>query len=111
MADDAIDPSSGYGLSMYDSAAFPTQAAGNIYLYGAVPFKGKLKSGQGKCIWVTTTLLGRALVPDEGYENPDGSPLQIDTDYLGKIRNKKDLAPGPFALMEVSEFILHTLFK
>jgi alpha-N-arabinofuranosidase len=45
---------------------------------------------------VTTDLLGRALTPDVPFENPDGTPLQIDTDYFGKPRDGNNPFPGPF---------------
>jgi hypothetical protein len=44
---------------------------------------------------VTTDLLGRAKTPDLRYEQPDGSPYRIDTDYLGRKRNPADPFPGP----------------
>jgi alpha-N-arabinofuranosidase len=45
---------------------------------------------------VTTELLGKAKIPELPYENPDGSPLKIDTDYFGKQRNEANPTPGPF---------------
>jgi alpha-N-arabinofuranosidase len=45
---------------------------------------------------VTTELLGKAKVPDCTYENGDGSPLILATDYFGKKRNRKNPFPGPF---------------
>ena len=45
---------------------------------------------------MTTELLGKAKTPDMPYENPDGSPLKIDTDYFGKQRNETNPTPGPF---------------
>jgi hypothetical protein len=45
---------------------------------------------------VTASLLGRAKVPNLAYENPDGSPLKIDTDYFGEKRNTEVPSPGPF---------------
>ncbi len=38
---------------------------------------------------VTTEPLGTAEVPQAHFEDYDGSPLIIDTDYFGKKRNKK----------------------
>jgi arylsulfatase A len=46
---------------------------------------------------ITTEMLGRALVPDMAYENADGSPLQVDTDYSGTTRKLSNPFPGPFA--------------
>ena len=45
---------------------------------------------------VTTELLGKAEVPGVLFENPDGSPLTIDTDYFGKSRNAARPTAGPF---------------
>ena len=45
---------------------------------------------------VTTDLLGKAVIPGLPYENPDGSPLEIDTDYFGKKRNMSNPSSGPF---------------
>ena len=49
---------------------------------------------------VTTNLLGKAKIPNQPYENFDGSPIKIDTDYFGKKRDVGNPFPGPF---EVSE--------
>jgi alpha-N-arabinofuranosidase len=45
---------------------------------------------------VTSALLGRAAIPDLPYEQPDGSAIRIDTDYLGKSRSESNPSPGPF---------------
>ena len=45
---------------------------------------------------MTTELLGKAKIPNLPYENPDGSPLAIDTDYFGKKRDAGNPFPGPF---------------
>jgi alpha-N-arabinofuranosidase len=45
---------------------------------------------------VTTKLLGHAKIPGLPYENPDGSPLRLDTDYFGRPRDPKNPFPGPF---------------
>jgi hypothetical protein len=37
-----------------------------------------------------------AKVPDCAYENPDGSPLRVSTDYFGQKRSAKNPFPGPF---------------
>lgn len=51
---------------------------------------------KGKHPLVTTELLGKALTPNTPFENADGSPIVIDTDYFGQSRNKKNPFPGPF---------------
>jgi len=43
-------------------------------------------------------MLGKALMPMQAFENPDGTPLRIDTDYFGKQRNEKNPFPGPFEI-------------
>lgn len=45
---------------------------------------------------VTTDLLGNAKIPDLPYEQPDGQPYKLDTDYFGKDRGPNPF-PGPFA--------------
>ncbi len=45
---------------------------------------------------VTSSLLGKAVIPDCGFENADGSPLEIDADYFGRGRDPYHPFPGPF---------------
>jgi hypothetical protein len=114
------------GLAPYDKATRPMQMAGNVFLKGAQPAKSEkdplvltnfdpemklVEEKDGMYLHITldnalmekqtrplitTELLGRAKVPDLPYEQPDGSPLRIDTDYLGKKRSDKNPTPGPF---------------
>ena len=42
------------------------------------------------------TQLGNAAIPNLPYEQPDGTPLRVDTDYFGKVRNEANPTPGPF---------------
>ena len=49
-----------------------------------------------KTALVTTEMLGQAKIPGLPYENPDGSPLKVDTDYFGKPRSGESPAAGPF---------------
>ncbi len=44
---------------------------------------------------ITTEILGRAKIPDMPFENPDGTAIRIDEDYLNADR-EKDPTPGPF---------------
>jgi hypothetical protein len=41
-------------------------------------------------------LLGKARIPNAAYENPDGTPIQTDTDYFGNKRSSPNPTPGPF---------------
>jgi hypothetical protein len=119
------DRSAGFGLWVYDSRPYPLFTGGNIYCNGARPYSKEandvrlpglnpkvriVEEGQSAYLhltWdpamhspnatlVTTELLGIAKVPGLAYENPDGSPLKVDTDYFGKRRNKVNPTPGPF---------------
>ncbi|HBG66145.1 MAG TPA: hypothetical protein DDW78_06705 [Treponema sp.] len=44
---------------------------------------------------VCTETLGKAFEPEQGFENPDGSPICFDTDFFGNKRPENPL-PGPF---------------
>jgi hypothetical protein len=116
---------SSLGLWGYDGREFPLQTGGNVYYWGAEPCaretgptvvagadpKVKLVQQGDRCIlqispgpelkevrtaFVTTELLGKARIPGLSYENADGSPLKVDTDYLGKPRHPANPTPGPF---------------
>lgn len=45
---------------------------------------------------VTTELLGKTTISDLRFEQADGSPIRIDKDYSGHLRNPKSPFPGPF---------------
>ncbi len=49
---------------------------------------------------VTTALLGKAQIPGLPFEQADGTPYRLDTDYFGKPRNAANPFPGPFELPE-----------
>lgn len=114
----------GYGLNIYDNTELPMFVDGNVYFNGALPFGKETNSVMLpefdpkiriteeddyvsliimmdksvkalKTRIITTADLGRALVPDQAYENPDSSPLTIDTDYFGNIRNSGRTSSGP----------------
>ena len=113
-------------LSVYDGVPLPMTMEGNVFLNGAKPCKFEehplvnadfdpglqlaakagglyleFKFDQG---WiderarklVTSAMLGKAAIPDLPYEQPDGSAIRIDTDYLGKSRSESNPSPGPF---------------
>lgn len=113
-------------LRPYDKATLPVWMDGNVFLAGARPSqfeKGpivnlsfipslKLVQKHNHFIlqmrfdrtWtanttrklVTTELLGDAIIPDLPFEQPDGTPISINTDYSGKSRNEANPTPGPF---------------
>lgn len=113
------------GLDGYDKVTLPMQIEGNVYYNGAKPYLKETNclekaefNPEVKVIeedesvflhitlddsvhaldnpLVTTTLLGRAIMPNAAYENPDGTPLKIDTDYFGKKRSEANPSAGPF---------------
>lgn len=96
----------GQTLAPYENLEYRVFAAGNSFLNSKA--KPKLEDTAGTVVLrfergqpagterVTTRLLGKTRVSDLAYENPDGSPLAIDTDYTGKSRNRSRPSPGPF---------------
>ncbi|MCU7552707.1 right-handed parallel beta-helix repeat-containing protein [Chitinophagaceae bacterium LB-8] len=49
---------------------------------------------------ITTALLGKTKLPKAFYENPDGTALRIDTDFLGNKRATEHPSPGPFEIKQ-----------
>jgi hypothetical protein len=112
-------------LRAYDKSTLPMYLDGNVYLDGARPTKheasplvdrdfdpgialiekedGLYLEGNVDPAWatertrklVTTELLGKAMVPDLPFENRDGAPLVLNTDYFGSERNAENPLPGP----------------
>jgi alpha-N-arabinofuranosidase len=117
-------------LTSYDKAVLPVAAAGNVFTKGAQPskfdkaallkpdFDPGIKLTQQADGWylemnvdkawateqkrqvVGKEMLGKAVIPDLPFENADGSPLKIDTDYFGKKRETTNPFPGPFEVKE-----------
>jgi len=125
----------GAGLDVYNPGGVSTQADGNAYFKGAKPYgkepKQLEKTGfdpaleildKGHEVWlritldsslkslhtasVTTARLGNAKITRCAYENPDGSPLQVDTDFSGKPRNALNPTAGPFENPGVGKLML-----
>ena len=120
------------GLAAYDPAKRPVFMAGNVFLNGAKPSKHEanplvqsqvdpdiklIETPGGMSLrialdkaWtqqprllVTTERLGKAATPDLPYEQPNGAPYRIDTDYFGRERDADNPAPGPFASSSLDE--------
>ncbi|MBQ3797678.1 MAG: right-handed parallel beta-helix repeat-containing protein [Butyrivibrio sp.] len=47
---------------------------------------------------ITTATLGKAFEPEQYFENPDGTPITFDSDYLGNHR-EGSVIPGPLAVL------------
>lgn len=121
-----------WNANPYDTAKFPVAMHGNVFLKGAQPAKAEaaprvnaafdpalklLEKSDGWYLemkvdpaWgtapdrqlVTTEMLGKTKVSGCAYENPDATPLRIDSDYSGKPRNAANPAAGPFELPATS---------
>ena len=44
---------------------------------------------------ISTSMLGMSFETEQPYEDPDGSPVRIDEDFLGRRRGQHP-TPGPF---------------
>ena len=116
----------GFGLIVYNDARQAIVAGGNIYCYGAQPYKTetgsitlnnfnpaiRLENTGAEILLhfsldgfnqeipstriVTTSLLGKTKLVEANFENPDGSALIVDKDYFGNKRNSNYPIPGPF---------------
>ena len=112
-----------YGTVAYNKAEYPSFADDNVYYHQAQPLETEKHSlilpdfnpefaveDMGNEVYVsfslknirdlatqpvTTARLGKAKLPKQAYEQPDGSPISIDTDYQGHSRSEHP-APGPF---------------
>jgi hypothetical protein len=114
-----------FGLWRYDTSGFPIETGGNVYCGTARPYVKEVDPlvlrevdpqpavvEKGGYIYLNLTLdrairrhttslvtaarLGKARVPGLAYENPDGSPLKVDSDYFGRPRSMSTPAAGPF---------------
>ena len=111
-------------LGTYHFGHLPVWVSGNAYLNGAVAGKheahgispeGEVKvelvEKDGRMVLqtnaydllgdftdgiITSDILGRAFEPEQRFENPDGTEIIFDADYLGAHRGLSTL-PGPFA--------------
>lgn len=112
-------------LSQYDDAKLPVWMDGNVFLKGAKPslhekdpivdpgsdsairfveqpnglylqaiIEGAWRHVRKRSV-VNTALLGKAAIPDLPFEQPDGTPISITTDILGKRRNVSNPTVGP----------------
>ena len=114
-------------LSQFDDGKLPIRMKGNVFLGGASPsrfetnviirtnFVPALKINHETDGWflvmrcdspwnqppfcqpVTAGLLGRAVIPNADFENPDGSSFRLNADYFGQRQGGNNSTAGPFA--------------
>jgi hypothetical protein len=119
-----------YGQPTYSQNAYPNFMDGNAYYNRTVPPEGDKHfvsqpdfvpnfriEENGKEVYVsfaaqelsgaqtdmvTTERLGKAKFPKAAYEQPDGSPIVVDTDYTG-MQRKANPTPGPFEELKAGD--------
>jgi len=112
------------GLGVYKNVELPMFVNGNVYLNGARKYAKEenklvlnddpnlqieehqnsvyLSMVVDKAITdmknelVSSSLLGKAQISNQRFENPNGTEIIIDADYLGNRRNASNPSPGPF---------------
>ena len=114
-----------YGLIVYDAAKLPIYAAGNLFCGGAKPMtdkeQGHVAADYDPQITLEETSdevylkftvddasvaglqtrpvdaarLGITKLSGYAYENPDGTPLDVQVDFFGKDRSAATPTPGP----------------
>jgi hypothetical protein len=123
------------GLARYNDSKMPVWIASNIYFNGATPYIKEENAIENKAFdpnvtieekgeevflhinvddsfrklktqLVTSELLGKAIVPNASFENPDGTPLKIDTDYFGNKRSETNPFVGPFEGMKEGQQVI-----
>ena len=105
---------------------FPVTAQGNVYLSKGAPYSKEIGQyqdttktvkikimkkndsyvlnsdldlqnlGNAKTLQINTALLGYALIPEELFENPDGTPFELTDDFYGHARKSEKVVAGPF---------------
>ncbi len=124
-ADARPERSGGYGLWVYNHREYPLRTAGNVYFAGARAYAqetGALdRSGENPKVelveeqgygflrltlgadlqsaatgLVNTEMLAKAKVSGLGYDDVDGAPVVIGSDFAGKKRKMSKPSAGPF---------------
>ena len=127
-----LDEKRNYGLAAYNNLGYPSFVDGNVYCHQAKPFENEKNKlilsdfdpkltidDKGREVFlsfsfslkeintiktepVSTERLGKAKLPKQYFTHPDGSPIVIDTDYLGRRRSESP-SPGPFEQVKDGE--------
>lgn len=119
------DPRFNFGIKGYNKAKLPVWVNGNIYYDGSLHYEKELdyvenpefnpdlkfieEKDQAYLLFtlddsyfslknqlITTESLGKSKMTKQAFENPDGTPLKIDTDYFGNKRSEFYPSAGPF---------------
>lgn len=120
-------------IEPYHFRSLPVWVDGNAYLAGSLSCRKEahkfvdsdsavridLKEQDGKLVletnlydlikdfrvqMISSDTLGMAFEPEERFENPDGSDILFNTDYLGNHRDTT-IIPGPFATATESSLV------
>jgi hypothetical protein len=119
-----------YGTAIYNKTGYPSFIDCNAYYNGAQAYEKEEHKlvqpdfdpefrleDKGNEVYVSFTLqglanlptstvnterLGKAKMPKQAYEQPDGSPIVINYDYFGRQRGERP-APGPFEQIKDGE--------
>jgi hypothetical protein len=124
------------GLAAYQKAKLKNYVNGNVYLNRATPFPGEsnqmvleddpeikisdygssltisLKFGKNvlrmRNSLISSNMLGKAMVADQGFVHFDGTPLIIDTDFFGLPRNRKNPTVGPVENLKSETIVIQS---
>ena len=121
-------------IEPYHFRSLPVWVDGNAYLAGSLSCRKEahkfvdsdsavridLKEQDGKLVletnlydlikdfrvqMISSDTLGMAFEPEERFENPDGSDILFNTDYLGNHRDTT-VIPGPFAIASDNQVVI-----
>ncbi len=119
-----------YGLQCYEYRPQLPKTGGNVYYNGAKPCKEEeaivinqnpkielieekdkvflhitidKKQEESNNPLVSSELLGKAEVPQALFEDYDGTPLIVDTDFFEKKRNTDNPSTGPFENLQIGK--------
>jgi len=103
-----------YGLEGYRIAGFKNLEGGNGY-FNSLPVVEERDASvflsldidpaifDTRTSLVSTTTLGTTIVSEAIYEQPDGTPYVLNTDYLGNSRNESKPISGPLEKLELGK--------
>lgn len=120
-------------LEPYHFRSLPVWIDGNAYFCGAKTYKNEknklindtdeikielsqkdghivLNTNLGEFIndfevkMINSDTLGEAFEPEQRFENPDGSDIIFNTDYLGNLRSTK-IIPGPLSSLDINTIV------